>query len=99
MAVDEPTVIVMVELPAPVIELGLKPTVTPLGCPLALSEIVPLNPPVTELLMVDVPELPCTTETELGEADRLKLPPPPPEPASAVISPLPLGLPKPVARS
>ena len=98
MAVDEPTFIVMVELPAPVIDVGLKLTVTPDGWPLALSEIAELNPPVTELVMVEVPALPCTTETELGEADRLK-PEPPEPPASAVIKPLPFGLPQPVAKS
>ena len=62
----------MVEVPAPVIEVGLKPTVTPVGWPLALKEITPLNPPVTVLVTVDVPWLPCATETEAGEADRLK---------------------------
>jgi len=53
--VPEPTVIVMVELPAPVIEVGLKPTVTPDGCPLADKEMTPSNPPVTVLVMVEVP--------------------------------------------
>lgn len=97
-AVDEDTVIVMVELPAPVIEVGLNPTVTPLGCPLADKEMVPLKPPVTELVMVEVPWLPCATVTELGEAERLK-PEPPELPASAVMRPLPCGLPHPLARS
>jgi len=62
----------MVEVPAPVIEVGLKLTVTPVGWPLALKEITPLNPPVTMLVMVDVPWLPCPTETEFGDADKLK---------------------------
>ena len=72
-AVVEATVMVMVELPAPVIDVGLKLTVTPVGCPEADSVIVPLNPPTTALVIVEVPALPCDTETELGEADRLKL--------------------------
>jgi hypothetical protein len=57
-AVDEDTVTVIVELPAPVIEVGLKVTVTPLGCPLADKAMVPLKPPVTALVMVEVPALP-----------------------------------------
>ena len=97
-AVDEDTVIVIVEVPAPVIEVGLKVTVTPLGCPLADKEMVPLKPPVTELVMVEVPALPCATVTELGEAERLKLGPDE-VPASALMSPLPFGLPQPVAKS
>ena len=70
-ATVDPTDIVMVELPAPVIEVGLKVTVTPEGWPLALKAMVPLNPPVTVLVMVELPELPCTTETDDGEAERL----------------------------
>ena len=97
-AVVEATLMFMVEVPAPVMEPGLKVTVTPLGCPLADSEMVPLKPPVTVLVMVELPELPCTTVTELGEADRLN-PAVPPPPARSLIKPLPFGLPKPVARS
>jgi hypothetical protein len=97
-AVDEPTVIVIVELPAPVIEVGLKPTVTPDGCPVALKVMAPLKPPETVLVMVEVPACPCTTETEAGEADRLK-PGDDELPASALSRPDPFGLPQPVARS
>jgi len=96
-AVDAATVKVIVELPAPVIEVGLKPTVTPVGCPDALKLMAELNPPVTVLVTVDVPELPCTTETEVGEAERLK--PGAADPASALIRLLPFGLPQPVAKS
>ena len=96
-AVEDATVIVMVEVPAPVIEVGLKPTVTPDGCPLADKAIAEENPPVTVLVIVDVPELPCATVTEAGEAERLK--PAEAPPASAVMSPDPFGLPQPVARS
>ena len=49
------TVMVMVELPAPVIEPGLKLTVTPEGWPVADKVITPLKPPVTALVMVDCP--------------------------------------------
>lgn len=95
---DEPTVIVIVEVPAPVIELGLKLTVTPDGWPVADREITPLKPPVTVLDIVEVPAWPCATETEAGEAERLK-----PEddelPSSAFSRPDPFGLPQPVARS
>src|SRR5580700_2763079 len=97
-AVDGPTVIVMVEVPAPVIEVGLKPTVTPAGWPVADKAMAALNPPVTELVIVEVPALPCATETEAGEAERLK-PGVLELPASALIRAAPFGLPKPVARS
>jgi hypothetical protein len=66
------TVMLIVEVPAPVMDPGLKPTVTPLGCPLAVKPIEELKPPDTVLVTVDVPLLPCTTETELGDADRVK---------------------------
>jgi len=97
-AVEEATVSVMLEVPAPVIEVGLKPTVTPVGWPVADKEIAELNPPVTVLVMVELPLPPCATVTEAGEADRLK-PGPVELPASALIKPLPLGLPQPVAKS
>ena len=98
MTVDEATAIVMVEVPAPVIEVGLKLTVTPVGWPVADKVMAELKPPVTVLLMVEFPELPCATGTEAGEPERLK-----PElgggPASALIRPGPFGLPQPVAKS
>jgi len=97
-AVPEPTVIVMVELPAPVIVVGLKPTVTPDGCPLAVREMTPLKPPVTVLVMVEVPWLPWVTVTDEGEAERVK-PGPCEVPARALSKPDPFGLPQPVARS
>lgn len=96
--VDEATVSFMVEVPAPVIEVGLKPTVTPVGWPVADKEMAESNPPVTVLVMVEVLELPCATETEAGEAERLK-PVVDELPASAVIRPDPFGLPQPVAKS
>jgi hypothetical protein len=68
--VVEPTVRVRVEEPAPVTDVGLKPAVTPVGMPEAENDTAESKPPVTATVMVDVPELPCTTETELGDADR-----------------------------
>jgi hypothetical protein len=96
--VDAATAIVMVEVPGPVIELGLKLTVTPVGWPVADKEMAESKPSVTVLVMVDVPELPCVTETEVGEAERLN-PGVDELPARALSRPLPFGLPQPVAKS
>ena len=56
-AVLDPTVIVIVELPPPgaAIVLGLKLTVVPLGVPVADKLIVLLKPPLTVVVIVDVP--------------------------------------------
>lgn len=72
-ATDEPTEIDIAEVPAPVIEVGLKETVTPVGWPLAVSAMAESNPPVTVLVTVEALELdpPCTIETEPGEVERL----------------------------
>ena len=87
----------MVDEPVPVIEVGLKPTVTPEGWPEAESDTAELNPPLTVLVMVELPELPCSTVTDEGDADKVK-----PEvwalPASSEIN-AGLGLPQPVTRS
>ena len=74
-AVLDPTVIVIVELPPPgaAIVLGLKLTVVPLGAPLAVRLIALLNPPLTVVVIVEVPELPCATLTDVGEAMSVKL--------------------------
>jgi hypothetical protein len=92
------TVIVIVEVPAPVMDVGLKPTVTPDGWPLAVKPIEELNPPDTAVVTVDVPLLPCATETEVGDADNVKLGVVD-CPRSALSRPTPLGLPQPVTRS
>lgn len=95
---DEPTVIVMVEVPAPVIEVGLNFTVTPVGWPVSDKEMAAPNPFITVLVMVEVPVPPWTTETEVDEAVR-------PKPGVLIvlsrplIRPLPFGLPHPVAKS
>ena len=91
---------VMVELPEPGagIDVGLKPTDTPDGWPDADKEIAELKPPETAVVMVEVPLLPCTTETEAGEAEMVKSGDDD-VPARALIRPAPFGLPQPVAKS
>lgn len=58
----------MVEVPAPVMELGVKVTVTPRPSPEADNAIAELKPPVTVLVIVEEPELPCAILSEVGEA-------------------------------
>ena len=74
-AVVEATVMVIVEVPEPgaAMDVGLKLTVTPLGWPVADKAIAESKPPETPVVIVDVPRLPCTTETEVGEAEMVKL--------------------------
>ena len=66
---------VMVDCPEPGagIVCGLKPTVVPVGTPEADRLIALLKPPLTVVVMVDVPWLPCVTEREEGEAEMLKV--------------------------
>src|ERR1700690_505257 len=66
-------VIVDVPEPGALMDVGLKPTVTPAGWPLAVKAIAELKPPETVVVIVDVPLLPCTTETAVGEAEMVKL--------------------------
>ena len=67
----EATVKVSVELPAPVIDVGLNAAVTPVGKPEAESATAESKPPLTELVITVVPVAPCFTETEPGEAEML----------------------------
>ena len=97
--VDEPMVKVAVEVPVPVMEDGLNPTVTPEGAPEAVRVTAESNPPLTVLVIVDVPELPCSTLTEVGDAESEKLGEVVEDPSSALSRPDPFGLPQPVARS
>jgi len=73
--VPDPTAIVIVELPPPgaAIVLGLKLTVVPLGAPAADRLMTLLKPPLTLVVIVEVPWLPCTTLTEAGEPVSVKL--------------------------
>ena len=59
---------VRVDDPTPVIDVGLKRVVTRLPCPVADSEIAALNPPVTAVLTVILPELPRRTVIDVGLA-------------------------------
>jgi len=69
-AVLLPTAIVMVDEPEPgaAIGLGLKLTVVPVGAPLADRLMALLKPPLTVVVMVEVPWPPCATLTEDGAA-------------------------------
>lgn len=89
---------VAVEVPAPVMDDGLKPTVTPEGAPDELSVMAESNPPETVLVTVEVPLLPAATESEDGEAEREKDGVVLDEPVSAAMRPE-FGLPQPVTRS
>jgi len=74
-AVDAPTAMVIVDVPEPgaAIDVGLKLTVTPVGWPEADKAIAESNPPVTAVVIVDVPLEPGATETEAGEGEMLKV--------------------------
>lgn len=70
----EATARVKVDVPEPgaAIDVGLKLAVTPVGAPDAARAIAELKPPDTAVVMVETPLLPCTTETEVGEAASVK---------------------------
>jgi len=69
----EATASVNEDVPDPVIDVGLKVAVTPVGRPLAVRATAELNPSTTVLVMVELPLLPCTTETDAGEADSVNV--------------------------
>src|SRR5215469_11707237 len=73
-AVLLPTTIAMVDEPEPgaAIGVGLKRTVVPVGAPLADRLMALLKPPLTVVVMVEVPWAPCATLTERGVALMLK---------------------------
>lgn len=60
------------ELPAPVIDVGLKLPVTPVGRPEAESAIAELNPPLTVVVTVTYPLDPRLNEPELGDTEMAK---------------------------
>ena len=73
-AVPEATVIVIVHDPLPRIAPGQKPTVTPAGCPLAVTVGgTSKGPLVMVYLIVEVPLLPGATERDVGVAERVKV--------------------------
>jgi hypothetical protein len=69
-----PTLNVNVELPPPgaAIDAGLKLAVTPVGNPDAERDTAELNPPVTDVEIVVLPEFPCVTERLAGDALTVK---------------------------
>ena len=97
---DEDTVMVMVEVPEPgaAMDVGLKLTVTPAGWPDADMAMAELKPPDTAVVMVDVPLFPCTTETEVGEAEMVKFGDDDVG-TRALIRLAPFGLPQPLSKS
>ena len=64
------TRIFIVDEPLPVMDVGLKETVTRLPCPDADSDTAELNPPVTVLVMLEVPDVPRRTVIAIGLALR-----------------------------
>src|SRR5579872_900858 len=65
---------VRVELPLPgaAMDAGLKAAVTPDGKPETVSETAELNPPLTVVEMVLLPEVPCVTDRLVGDALSVK---------------------------
>jgi len=63
---------VEVPLPGAANEAGLKLAVTPAGSPDADNETAELKPPLTVVVIVVLPELPCVTLNEAGEPVTLK---------------------------
>ena len=60
----------------PVMDVGLKATFTPVGCPDAVRAIVPVKPPEGVAVILTLPCPPGATLPFLGVAARVKLPPP-----------------------
>src|SRR5437660_12282765 len=65
---------VSIELPLPgaAIEAALKLAVTPVGKPDTDNETAELKPPVTLVVMVDAPDVPCASERLEGDAFTVK---------------------------
>jgi hypothetical protein len=70
-----PTAKLRLELPVPgaEIEVGLNVGVTFAGRPLTDNATALLNPFSAEVLIATEPLFPCCTETEVGEAEMLKV--------------------------
>jgi hypothetical protein len=97
-APDEPTAKVRVEEPAPVMDVGLKLAVTPVGRPDADRAIAESNPFTTVEVTVDWAVLFAAPEIEVEVAESEKFGAVD-APTKAVIRPAPFMLPQPVARS
>lgn len=101
LTVDKPVAAVAVAVKVSVLVLvagfGLNDAVTPLGNPDADRVTFPLKPPPTLIVIMLAPLAPCMMATLFGEAESEKFGAA--DPASAVMKPIPFGLPHPVARS
>jgi hypothetical protein len=66
---------VIVELPEPGagMVLGLKLNVVPAGAPAADRLIGLLNPPLTAVVIVELPCVPCARLSDAGDAETVKL--------------------------
>lgn len=71
--------------------------VTPVGAPLRLSETVESKPPETATVTVELPLLPCTTETAAGDVETLNVGVV--EAGANALIKAACGLPQPVTRS
>jgi hypothetical protein len=71
-ATVEPTAIVKVELPVPVIDMELKVKMTPLAWAEIESDAAELNPPVAAIVNVVLPELPAAIDSDAGDAPNVK---------------------------
>lgn len=90
---------VAVEVPLPpLMDDGLKPTVTPVGWPDAVRAMPELKPSEGVAVMVEDPSLPAVTLTEPGEAESEKDGEVLCDPVRAATRPE-FGLPHPVTRS
>ena len=97
--VAAPALAVSVRTLVEFVGFGPKDAVTPLGRFAADSVTMPLKLPAGVTVIVVVPPAPPWVMVTLpGEANKLKLGEDD-DPARALISPLPFGLPQPVARS
>jgi hypothetical protein len=93
---------VTVEVPDPVIEAGLNPTVTPAGAPRMFADrvTVPVKPFAEVSEIIVVPGAPPGVRLRvLGDADSVKYGFVVDAGASAVIMPSPFGVPQPVTMS
>jgi hypothetical protein len=70
--VDVDVVTVIVELPEPLTEVGLKMALAPDGRPDVPNVTMPLKPFCGVTVIVLVPLVPWVTVTLLGDAERLK---------------------------
>lgn len=69
------TAIVIFDEPAPgaSTDVGVKVTLTPSGCPLAVSATDESNPPLGMVVIVEFAVLPGATEADVGKADSAKV--------------------------